>query len=418
MKVDRLATAKRVGKITKSACSLIIYMTVVSGFQPALAWASTSRPFDAAVGDFIGTSAYQRVPSSYGPLTDEAGPQRLTMAPVAASDSSQLSLQGAIRSSSESPHCDAVVPWSASDTTRAAQALNGVSGDSRSAIEVQGGLISGTLQQTMRQEGVSQEIFDQLAHLVEARPDIDVAAPARPGDNYQVRYERTTDIFGQTVERLLSAVLVLQGSEVNAEWFEPPGQPGDFFTFAGRRMGTALFLNPTSGATITSPFGLRRHPVTGVESEHTGIDLATALGSPVRAAADGVVGKVGFDRHGYGHFVVLMHGPRYETWYAHLYKIAAGIRTGTTVLLGQMIGAVGRSGDATGPHLHFEVREMGRPIDPQPLMANSKATLSVGQLSLFKAQVARDAQALESRDPLRAMQAHQQNDGEMSNGRC
>jgi murein DD-endopeptidase MepM/ murein hydrolase activator NlpD len=146
-------------------------------------------------------------------------------------------------------------------------------------------------------------------------------------------------------------------------------------------------MMPVRGARISSPFGMRVHPVKGELREHTGVDLAAPVGTPVTAAAAGTVRFAGFDRSGYGRYVVLAHVGGYTTYYAHLSAIAAGLRVGAAVMVGQQLGAVGSTGVATGPHLHFEVRRNSEPTDPLVLTrSNAAPTLAGSDLVAFEQQ--------------------------------
>jgi murein DD-endopeptidase MepM/ murein hydrolase activator NlpD len=168
----------------------------------------------------------------------------------------------------------------------------------------------------------------------------------------------------------------------------------------GDRHTTAPFAMPVDGASVSSPFGLRFHPGTGKLLEHTGVDLAAPAGTPVNAAASGTVEFAGFDRHGYGRYVILQHGAGYSTWYAHLSAFAAHLRTGMHLRLGQRLGAVGRTGDATGPHLHFEVRYNHEPTDPLPLLGSrSEPALATGDLAAFQRHIAAVSPSFETERP-------------------
>lgn len=129
-----------------------------------------------------------------------------------------------------------------------------------------------------------------------------------------------------------------------------------------------FFVMPVVGARLTSEFGKRRHPVRRVSHTHSGVDFAAPTGTPVRAAADGQVKFIGFERRGFGRYVVISHRYGSETFYAHLSASERGLRVGDTVVAGQKIGEVGRTGMATGPHLHFELRRNGNPVDPSQLL--------------------------------------------------
>ncbi|WP_084103642.1 M23 family metallopeptidase [Pandoraea sputorum] len=152
----------------------------------------------------------------------------------------------------------------------------------------------------------------------------------------------------------------------------PPGlaRPGLFSQPTNIRPSaqTKSFVMPVAGGRITSEFGMRRHPVRRVSHSHTGVDFAAPVGTPVRAAADGEVKFIGFQQYGYGRYIVISHRYGSETLYAHLSAVVEGLRVGDTVATGERIGAIGRTGTATGPHLHFELRRNGNPVDPGPLL--------------------------------------------------
>jgi len=132
---------------------------------------------------------------------------------------------------------------------------------------------------------------------------------------------------------------------------------------SGQRLvvsGKGILAAPVPGA-ITSSFGMRVHPILGTERMHNGIDFSAATGTPIRAAADGVVVVAG-DRGGYGNAVIIDHGNTLATLYAHQSRVA--VTPGQSVKRGDIIGYAGATGLATGPHLHFEVRVNGNPVDP------------------------------------------------------
>jgi murein DD-endopeptidase MepM/ murein hydrolase activator NlpD len=117
------------------------------------------------------------------------------------------------------------------------------------------------------------------------------------------------------------------------------------------------------GGVFTSAFGLRRHPMGGGGVHHDGLDIAAPEGTPIRAAAGGVIADIGW-RGSYGRFILIRHSDNLETAYAHLSRFARGLKPGRRVKQDQIIGHVGTTGRSTGPHLHFEIRHRGRPIDP------------------------------------------------------
>ena len=140
---------------------------------------------------------------------------------------------------------------------------------------------------------------------------------------------------------------------------------------------------PVSGAKLTSGYGMRRHPLLGYNKMHTGVDFGAAYGTPIKAAGAGVVELAG--RNGaYGIAVMVKHKGKYETLYGHMSKLAAGIKRGSKVNQGQVIGYVGATGRATGPHLHYEVRVSDRPVNPMRVKAAGGRQLAGKDLSNFK----------------------------------
>jgi murein DD-endopeptidase MepM/ murein hydrolase activator NlpD len=124
---------------------------------------------------------------------------------------------------------------------------------------------------------------------------------------------------------------------------------------------------PLAGVAVSSGYGPRRHPILGATRRHAGVDLPAPRGTPVRAAADGILRY--FGRNGsYGRFIRIDHGFGLETAYGHLRRYALSLRRNARVRRGEVIGYVGSSGLSTGPHLHYEVRINGRAIDPLPVM--------------------------------------------------
>jgi len=159
---------------------------------------------------------------------------------------------------------------------------------------------------------------------------------------------------------------------------------GRYYSFNGTPLtGSSAWVHPIGATHITSPFGVRTHPLTRVRHHHTGVDLAAKEGTPVLASARGTVDFIGWKR-GYGKLVVVRHDGRYSTYYAHLQSFPPALRRGQRVDAGQRIGAVGQTGDVTGPHLHFEVRERGTPIDPMFALRPGVEPLNGPKLASFR----------------------------------
>ena len=138
---------------------------------------------------------------------------------------------------------------------------------------------------------------------------------------------------------------------------------GDLLLNTGRGQSLAILKNPTEGALLTSRYGLRRHPITGANQPHRGIDLAAPTGTPVLAAADGTLLTQGAQGT-FGNLSRIKHGTNVVTAYAHLDRFELGLTPGTKVKKGQVIGYIGTTGRSSGPHLHYEVLLDGEHVDP------------------------------------------------------
>ena len=169
----------------------------------------------------------------------------------------------------------------------------------------------------------------------------------------------------------------------------------DYYDEAGRSAEKALVKTPVSGARMTSGFGMRRHPLLGYSKMHTGIDFGVPYGTPIRAAASGTIEIAG--RHGaYGNTVKIGHNGKFETLYAHMSRIAKGVRSGARVNQGQVIGYVGSTGRSTGPHLHYEVRVNDRPVNPNRIKSAGGKQLAGRDMAKFKQLKNRVAEMMKS----------------------
>ncbi|HEX2191342.1 MAG TPA: M23 family metallopeptidase [Longimicrobiaceae bacterium] len=185
------------------------------------------------------------------------------------------------------------------------------------------------------------------------------------GGRLRVAYERVVRPDGSTRSiQVLAAEAAVDGSLRKAFLFDGPERAG-YYDERGLSLDPAAWVRPLEAARVTSPFRMdRMHPILRRVLPHTGIDYAAATGTPVRATGDGSVVFAG-SRGGYGNLVEVQHPNGYATRYAHLSRIARGTAPGAMVSQGDVIGYVGMSGLATGPHLHYEVRRRGRPVDPE-----------------------------------------------------
>jgi len=212
--------------------------------------------------------------------------------------------------------------------------------------------------------------------------------------DFQHQIEASDDFelfFGKPLTGTSSKRKVLHYAELNfggrtKQYFRYTTADGqtDYFDENGRSAARALLKTPVSGVKITSGFGMRRHPLLRYSKMHTGVDFGAPTGTPIRAAGAGIVDLAG--RHGaYGNTIVLKHGPKYKTLYAHMSRLAAGVRSGVHVNQGQVIGYVGTTGRSTGPHLHYEVRVDNRPVNPTAIRAAGGKQLAGRDLQNFRA---------------------------------
>jgi murein DD-endopeptidase MepM/ murein hydrolase activator NlpD len=216
--------------------------------------------------------------------------------------------------------------------------------------------------------------------------NIDFGSDLRRGDRFNVVYET----FWQGGEFLRAGrVLAAQFRNGNATyqsvWFDEPGskQGGGYFAFDGKSLKKAFLKSPLEFSRISSGFSMRVHPISGMWKQHKGVDFAAPIGTPIRAAGDGVVDFVGV-QNGYGNVVVLKHWSDYSTAYAHMSRFAPAVRQGSHVHQGDIIGYVGTTGWATGPHLHYEFRVNNAPRDPLSVDVPNAQPLAAAEMQRFR----------------------------------
>src|SRR6266480_3705803 len=184
--------------------------------------------------------------------------------------------------------------------------------------------------------------------------EVDFHRDLRRGDRFGVVFE-TFHHGGKTIRfgRVLAAEFYRQRKTYRAVWFQDPWGRGGYYTPDGENLRKVFLRSPLEFSRITSGFGLRRHPIFRQWRAHQGIDYGAPIGTRVKSTGDGVVSFAG-RRNGYGNLIVLRHHGGYSTYYAHLRNFALGLRAGRRVVQGEIIGYVGQTGWASGPHLHYE----------------------------------------------------------------
>ena len=213
---------------------------------------------------------------------------------------------------------------------------------------------------------------------------VDFQRDIKKKDSFQIMYEVFIDDKNKVIEtgQILFSNLKLSGENNSLYYFDKEGSEGHYDK-NGKSVKKALMKTPINGARLSSPFGMRKHPIDGYNKMHRGTDFAAPMGTPIMASGDGVVKKAGWCGGG-GNCVVIKHNSTYKTVYAHMSKFAKGIRSGVRVKQAQIIGYVGSTGKSTGPHLHYEVIVNGKKINSQTLKLPSGKVLKNEERKLFE----------------------------------
>ena len=215
--------------------------------------------------------------------------------------------------------------------------------------------------------------------------NIDFRSDLKRGDRFSVVYE-TFWLDGELVKtgRILAGEFVNRGVAYQSVWYEDPvTKQGGYYSLDGKSLKKAFLKSPLQFSRISSGFSMRVHPISGKWKAHKGVDYAASTGTPIRAVADGVIDFAG-NSGGYGNQVVLKHWSKYSTAYAHMSRIAPGVRKGAKVSQGQVIGYVGSTGWSTGPHLHYEFRVAGQAQNPEKFKSLAQQPLSQAELARFR----------------------------------
>jgi len=212
--------------------------------------------------------------------------------------------------------------------------------------------------------------------------DVDFQRQVKASDTFDVFYGNPLTGSSSRRKVLHYAQLNLDGKTRTFYRYTTSDGQTDYYDEKGRSAQKSLLKTPVSGAKLTSGFGMRLHPLLGYSKMHAGVDFGVPQGTPIRAAGSGVVEVAG--RHGsFGIAVEIKHNNRYETLYAHMSRLAAGITQGAKINQGQIIGYVGSTGRSTGPHLHYEVHVDGRPVNPTRITAAGGKQLAGKELMKF-----------------------------------
>ena len=241
------------------------------------------------------------------------------------------------------------------------------------SIRLGSGVVRSSLFAATDEARIPDGVAAQLAEVFSS--DIDFRRELRKGDTFSMVYEVLTAdgetvTWGPPTGKLLAAEFINNHKGFSAVWFKDAQGRGGYYDLDGRSKRRSFLASPLEFTRVTSGFALRMHPILGQWKQHNGIDFGAPMGTPVRTVADGVVEYAGW-QNGYGNVVHIQHSNGRATVYAHLSKVQ--VRRGQRVEQGLIVGAVGATGWATGPHLHFEFKADGRPVNPAVMARNSEA---------------------------------------------
>jgi len=249
------------------------------------------------------------------------------------------------------------------------------------------GIIDSSLFDAAQEAGVPMPVVASLIKTFSF--DVDFQRDIQDGDAFEVLYERTENDAGEFVKsgNILFASLTLSGKNIPIYYFERDGE-GEYFTPSGEAIRKSLLRTPVDGARITSGFGMRMHPVLGFSKMHKGIDFGAPIGTPIYAAGSGTIAEIG-KKGSYGNYIRIRHNGQYQTAYAHMSRFAKGLVKGEKVKQGEVIGYVGATGRATGPHLHYEILVDGSQVNPGKVKTTASNKLAGKELKAFQAQMAK-----------------------------
>ncbi|MDI1270719.1 MAG: M23 family metallopeptidase [Polaromonas sp.] len=255
-----------------------------------------------------------------------------------------------------------------------------------SSTQLAGGTIRTSLFAATDDAGIPDAVAIQIAEIFSG--DIDFHRALRKGDRFSVVYE-TLEADGEALRtgRVVSTEFVNSGKTLQAMWFRDQAggtsaAKGGYYTLDGQSLRRAYLASPMEFSRVSSGFKMRFHPILQTWRAHLGVDYAAPTGTAVRSIGDGVVEFAGV-QNGFGNVVFIKHRNNHTTVYAHLSRI--NVQRGQSVSQGQNVGAVGATGWATGPHLHFEFRVNGAHQDPMTIaQQNETVPLSAAAQPLFR----------------------------------
>lgn len=254
-------------------------------------------------------------------------------------------------------------------------------------VELRSGEIRVSLYGATDEAGIPDSIAQQMVDALES--ELDFHRALQRGDSFRVIYEALY-ASGEYVRpgRLLAVEFVNSGRRFDAYWYADGSKNGSFYAFDGRSTRRGFLRSPLEYTRVSSGFsGSRSHPVFGYDAAHRGVDYSAPAGTKIRSVAAGVVKFAGW-QNGYGNVVELQHDSKHSTLYAHMQKIAPGVRAGARLAQGDLVGQVGMTGWATGPHLHFELKRHGGQVNPMTVVLPGAEPLAPTLLTSFRESAA------------------------------
>jgi len=251
-----------------------------------------------------------------------------------------------------------------------------------------GGVIKSSLYETTVQSGMPASLVSEIINAYSY--DVDFQREVKQGDAIDVLFERVQTTEGVQVGagNVIYAELALGNRNMKIYRYVDSQGNSDYYNDKGESVRKALLRTPINGAKVTSGFGMRNHPLLGYTKMHRGIDFGAPTGTPIYAAGDGTVSFVG-RKNGYGNYVSIKHNSQYTSAYAHMSRFASGMTQGRKVKQGQIIGYVGSTGMATGPHLHYEILANNEQVNPANVKFKAGQILQGKEMLAFRKTMAK-----------------------------
>jgi len=252
-------------------------------------------------------------------------------------------------------------------------------------VDMRSGVIRHSLFGATEQAGLPDSVATRLADMFGT--EIDFHKDIRKGDRFSVVYETLVDENGRPagVGRILAAEFINKGRRHAVVLYRDGSKREDYFSEDGRSLKQAFLRYPLEFTRVTSGFSRRFHPILKKWRAHKGVDFGAPSGAAIKATSNGTVDFVG-QKRGYGNVVILRHRDNVTTLYAHMRGFTNGLSRGDSILQGDIIGYVGQTGWATGPHLHYEFRVSDAPQDPMAITLPTVQPLSKKELASFMKQ--------------------------------